>query len=194
MTTFDPAAFDRWLTTQPGDSIERGALEDALAEKITNLFDEINVRLPEGVLATAVAYAADLAEAYVTEVGVYCEKCGALLDEDTSARDLIDPTIYTCAEGYGCNIPEDVDRCANGCVCTPEEKREAGMVEEWGDLMSVPDAYVAVLVEGVKVLLAKDDKRIDKGKTPILGVYERHVAEDIIDVSQRLTGLYYEVR
>lgn len=180
MSTFDPQAFDRWLTTQPDDSIERGQLEDTLAAKIKNMFDEVNVALPEHVLATAVTYAADLAEAYVAEVTINCEKCGREIDEHTSAADRVDPSILTCGPGFGCQgdpWEPDLDE-------TPE----------WGDLRPVPPALVGLLVAGLQRLVIRDDKRAEKGKPRLLSPYEYALIRDGVGIA--LTpgfSLHYEV-
>ena len=170
MSTFDPAAFDRWLTTQPDDSIERGKLEDDLRAKITNMFDEVNVSLPEHVLDTAVNYAADLAEAYVTEVTVTCEKCGREIDEETSATDQIDPSILTCAPGFGCAVIEE---------------------EEPDPLLPVPVDYTLMLLAGIGSLLRRDDKRRAKGRKPSLSDWHRYVCEDILSKAEAGAVLFY---
>lgn len=179
MSTFDPAAFDRWLTTQPDDSMERGKLEDDLREKIESMFFGVNVTLPEHVLATAVTYAADLAEAYVTEVTATCERCGRPIDEDNSAKDRQDTTIWVCAGGYGCD--------------SEEERLKVYTVEPTH--MDVPADLLALLVAGLQRLVMRDNKRIRKGKAPLLSAYERTLIEDGVDMAL-LDGftLYYEVR
>jgi len=175
MSTFDPAAFDRWLTTQPDDSIERGKLEDDLRAKITNMFDEVNVALPEHVLDRAVNYAADLAEAYVTEIAVTCEKCGREIDEETSAADPVDPTILTCAPGFGCNQPDEPDLDLGPSITV---------------LAEVPEDYTLLLLAGVGMILRRDDRRQAKGK-PVMERSVRFMCEDILDRAKAGATLWY---
>lgn len=182
MSTFDPAAFDRWLTTQPDDSIERGKLEDDLRAKIANMFDEVNVVLPEHVMDTAVTYAADLAEAYVTEVTVTCEKCGREINEETSAKDRVDPAILTCAPGFGCNQPDEPE---------PSYEPDLDLGPSITVLAEVPTDYMLMLLAGVGSLLRRDDKRRAKGRKPSLSDYHRFVCEDILDRAKTGATLWH---
>lgn len=183
MSTFDPAAFDRWLTTQPDDSIERGKLEDDLRAKIANMFDEVNVVLPEHVMDTAVTYAADLAEAYVTEVTATCDRCGLPIDEDNSAKDRQDPTIWVCAGGYGCDTPD-----------VPDDVRDEGLlpvITVLAEVAEVPEDYMLMLIAGIGSLLRRDDKRRAQGRKPSLSDYHRFVCEDILDRAKTGATLWH---